>query len=462
MLWLSIRVDLVDGAPAPALWPRPGRVLIARPDMTFLMLADAIETAFARFGPPPHHEFTFSDGTRIARGDDTQHLVRLEYGERFAYEQQPGDGWSHLCTVGPTPTDPLAAFGTRPDRPVVVDGWGVLPDPTGREWEDDDGATPVAARPSPPLSDLPALLPWWGTGARWLAAPFSTGPAGRGTDEAAEHGRHPLDDVDAGPWDEPWDDVGLAGLRAAIEEHDLISIVALFAEYDEIDVLHLAGSTLSGAAAAGDRTAREALLPLLDVLDERDWPGDRELADEFRIALARGAGSIPRPRASSTAAPAPHELRPTPVDLATLAAVLDGPDDPAFTWTLEIPTGRLIAPTAPDATAPEATADGDTGLPEDDVAIVDRVPIVGSGARRQLDDLLAFVDLESDPDAEGVIASAPRALWTRIEEDLLRDPDQYHQWTLFAQERRLGRARRWLTDHDLRPLMPWDRADDAR
>jgi len=47
--WLSIRVDLVDGAHGPELWPRPGRILLARPGISFGMLADAIKDAFARW-----------------------------------------------------------------------------------------------------------------------------------------------------------------------------------------------------------------------------------------------------------------------------------------------------------------------------------------------------------------------------------------------------------------------------
>ena len=47
--WLSIDVELVGGMHAHDLWPRPGRVLLARPGMTFRALADAINDAFARW-----------------------------------------------------------------------------------------------------------------------------------------------------------------------------------------------------------------------------------------------------------------------------------------------------------------------------------------------------------------------------------------------------------------------------
>ena len=92
--WLSIRVDLVDGAHAPELWPRPGRILLARPGMTFRMLADAINDAFGRWDRAHLHAFTLEGGTRIALRDpwdepddgeldDTKTtLSRLQLGEQ--------------------------------------------------------------------------------------------------------------------------------------------------------------------------------------------------------------------------------------------------------------------------------------------------------------------------------------------------------------------------------------------
>jgi hypothetical protein len=47
--WLSIRVELIEGA-GRTLWPRPGRVFAAARSHTFAALADAIDTAFARRG----------------------------------------------------------------------------------------------------------------------------------------------------------------------------------------------------------------------------------------------------------------------------------------------------------------------------------------------------------------------------------------------------------------------------
>ena len=55
---------------------------------------------------------------------------------------------------------PLEALGIVPDRPLPCWGWGDIPDQYGRDWNGDDGSTPM---PPPPdgLADLPPILPWW-------------------------------------------------------------------------------------------------------------------------------------------------------------------------------------------------------------------------------------------------------------------------------------------------------------
>ena len=46
--WLSIRVDLISGH-GEECWPRPGRIFAAARSHKFSQLADAIDTAFARW-----------------------------------------------------------------------------------------------------------------------------------------------------------------------------------------------------------------------------------------------------------------------------------------------------------------------------------------------------------------------------------------------------------------------------
>jgi hypothetical protein len=161
--WLSIRVDLIEGAHAHGLWPRPGRLLLARPGMSFRMLADGINAAFARWDRGHLHAFTFEDGARIGYltdweeddlgllDDRAENLTRLRLGERFSFEFDLGDRWMHLCTVGEEKVDPREVYGDVPAHPVPYFGWGAIPDQYGRRWDEDDGGVggPAASRAAP-------------------------------------------------------------------------------------------------------------------------------------------------------------------------------------------------------------------------------------------------------------------------------------------------------------------------
>lgn len=168
--WLSIQVDLVSGRGGD-YWPRPGRVFAASRAHRFSQLADAIDTAFARWDRAHLYQFELGDGRVIGRPefDDfdlglldagTTKLSTLSLGEQFVYEFDFGDGWTHLCTVGPERIDPEAELGIVPRSPLAYWGWGDIPDQYGRRWADDDGESDDP--PDPGLSDLPPLQPGWG------------------------------------------------------------------------------------------------------------------------------------------------------------------------------------------------------------------------------------------------------------------------------------------------------------
>jgi len=169
--WLSIHVELIEGG-GRTLWPRPGRVFAAARSHTFAQLADAIDTAFARWDRSHLCLFELADGTQVSgpmvwedpwedmvfTGD--VRLSRLRGGEQLLYTFDMGDGWTHLCTVAEQRVDPVEALGIVPDAPLAYWGWGEMPDQYGRRAEDDDGETPLGRDPQ--LADLPPLRPHWG------------------------------------------------------------------------------------------------------------------------------------------------------------------------------------------------------------------------------------------------------------------------------------------------------------
>ena len=53
-------------------------------------------------------------------------------GDVFEYVFDFGDDWRHRCAVEPEKADPVAEYGEKPTRPVVIWGWGSIPDQYGR------------------------------------------------------------------------------------------------------------------------------------------------------------------------------------------------------------------------------------------------------------------------------------------------------------------------------------------
>lgn len=276
--WLSIRVDLVDGAHAPELWPRPG--------------------------------------------DTKTTLSRLRLGDQFVFEFDFGDSWMHLCTVADEKVDPHEVYGEAADRPVPYWGWERIPDQYGRRWDGDNGTSAVPPPPEPPLSDLPDLH-YWGSNAIPTSAPGAA--AGEAVGEVVvgpwtDTDRHPVP-----PEPTPWTYEAIQDLRAAVAQRDAVRVVDLVARRDALDVAHVAAPGLIHALEVGHDPARAVLARLVPRLEERGWLGDDELVEEFeRVA----SGEVGR-------------LRPIPVDLEQLAWELDGPADFDEGSVLEIAIGRL-------------------------------------------------------------------------------------------------------------------------
>lgn len=416
--WLSIRVDLVAGR-GEDFWPRPGRVLVARRTFTFRQLGHAIDVAFGRWDFAHLHRFVLDDIELVPldwwddpprdAADDSSRLSILELGQQFAYEFDFGDGWEHLCTVGPSRVDPLDVLGVEPDEPGVAFGWGDLPDQYGRRHDADDGLAPPPAPPDPPMSDLPPLLPHWGD---------RTPPA------AGEQ-------VDSLSSRQDWDDKSWRRLLGAVRRGDGPEVLAVLRRHDPMEVAQLAGSGL--LLALDDRLAdsHDLARRLADDLRDRMWSGDDELAHELDVA--RGASDGP-------------DLRPIPVDLEELAMNLEGnPMDEG--WRLDIETGDWWV----------ADPLGMTGEdPPEDWDDPDRwLGVHALGSREGWTDMRDFIGRVDDPDLVDRLDRAihGRGVFRRFK-DVLYDHDHdgiRAEWFRFSDDRQRGRARAWLAMHGLRP-----------
>jgi hypothetical protein len=417
--WLSIRVELVGGRGVHDLWPRPGRIFAARPDMTFHDLAHSINVAFARWDRSPLHRFILPDSTMVVPivrwdaadsavtdmlDDVATDLTCLAPGDRFLFEFDLDDSWLYLCTVAEQTVPEVSVDGQAPTSPVAMFGWGTITDQHGRLWMSDEGEDwRIPPPPHPPLSDLPPLAPWWGPSGVGLPIQpdidFDDDSADDEDDLIApnklQHGA--------------WHPDAVKSLRRAISLGDDESLWILLLTFDAMMVAQRCAPALLRLTLISPRDPRltDLLDSIVDRLRGRDWPGDRLLARLLRANLEG------RPEMVT-------ELRTCPVDLDTVTAVLSGPTDPLRPWALDVVTGRLLPP-APTAGADTGAAAGDT---------TEYLPVVGLGP-----ELL-------DEDA--------RVVFSEILMSAEEDPTS--ESMLLLEERQLGRARQWLAEAGLRPV----------
>jgi Plasmid pRiA4b ORF-3-like protein len=151
--WLQIKVELLGGLDIECD-PPPGRVFAVSPSTTFERLAGAINAAFGRWDFSHLHFFELADGRQIGFPDDEDSGVGLGWldhgavklgtalkpGDEFSFVFDMGDDWRHRCRVLADKLDAREAFREVPREPVILWGWGWLPDQYGREVEDDAGA----------------------------------------------------------------------------------------------------------------------------------------------------------------------------------------------------------------------------------------------------------------------------------------------------------------------------------
>ena len=132
--------------------PAPGRVFLVGPLHSFEQFAEAIDVAFARWDLSHLHTFELSDGRQIGYPDDSfgsgfewldhaklKVAKEVKAGEKFEYVFDLGDNWQHRCAVEAQKADPIEEYGIVPEQPVVIWGWGSIPDQYGRRSFAEDG-----------------------------------------------------------------------------------------------------------------------------------------------------------------------------------------------------------------------------------------------------------------------------------------------------------------------------------
>lgn len=141
--WMVIRVELVSGV-GRDFDPPPGRDFLVSSQHTFRAFADAINTAFARWELSHLHAFRIGErtiGTRVEdldfEDDQRTNVGAHDAGNEFLFEFDFGDSWEHRCSVIEADVDPDELFGQQPTQPVLIFGWGTLPDQHGRTTPSD-------------------------------------------------------------------------------------------------------------------------------------------------------------------------------------------------------------------------------------------------------------------------------------------------------------------------------------
>ena len=217
-------------------------------------------------------------------------------------------------------------------------------------------------------------------------------------------------------------------LREAVARADGTAVVGALATQNWDDALQLAGDGLLAALAQQARGAAQQARRCAEALHERDWNGDRELAQQLEAAL--GLGPVPL-------------LRRLPVDLDELSSILEG--DPAHGGgRIDLRTGEVWAEAAIDYARETGEEDEQDEEDEEDP---DRwLEVWNEGSRAGYGDMEDFIDTVADEGRADrlSIAISGRGAFGRFKDVLARWPDELERWYAFSDERKQGRARAWL------------------
>jgi len=216
-------------------------------------------------------------------------------------------------------------------------------------------------------------------------------------------------------------------LRGAVVNANGQQLVALLLDVPlPLDALQLIGDGLLQAMAQDIADADTLAAKTAQALRERGIAGDRLLAAELDIA--RGVLQ-------------PNELRPVPVNLEELSMHLEG--DQPYEAVLNEETGALMF-SDPMLTGIE--------VPEDEPWL----PIHSLGSRPGWRDMAHFTqDFDGNPQ---LIKQLQRVLdgrrsFRRFKDTLHRHPAALESWYAYSDERARGRAREWMADEGLKPIL---------
>jgi len=217
----------------------------------------------------------------------------------------------------------------------------------------------------------------------------------------------------------------LTRLRSLVYQGDGPGLVAVLNEQPwPADSLQLIGDGLLAAVRDSAEGAADLGHTCVTALRDRDWQGDRELAEALDAAM----GSGPTPM-----------LRPLPVDLEELAMILEG--DPVHGG------GRIDLRTGEVWPQPAIEYAEEVGEVDDDDDDPGRWLWVHCEASHEgYRDMEWFIEDLDDADLAERLARAisGRGAFRRFKDQLSERPELITRWHSFSNDRQRGRARSWL------------------
>jgi len=221
-------------------------------------------------------------------------------------------------------------------------------------------------------------------------------------------------------------------VRAALVSGDGERFVAALSSVDLNKWAQQAGNGLIAAIDNGSEVVRPMATQCAEVLRQRWWEGDKELAADLESALDPGSSGL--------------RLPALPVDLDEIASLLDSGNSDGG-W-IDRSTGEIWIRDMLDAF--DELDDDRPDFDEDDDRWLVVPPLGGRDAYRDMQD---FVSSVANPSAADLLAVAieGRGAFRRFKDIIRRYPDLEDDWYRFSDERRHGRARAWLAHAGYRP-----------